>query len=289
MKFAALGELMTVFFALLAIVILFKPILISILGLLFGYEKRAVSLTAFSLGQVSEFSLIIAAVALSAGLIGAEIFSLTVLLVAVSIVTTTYTLKVEGKIYAALSWFYDLISKLLPENRKPKKDRPVKKDVVMFGCHRMGMIFLQAFKKLKKRVLVIDNNPKTINALERTKVNCIYGNLSNEQILKRAGLSNTDLIVSTVRVVEDNLMMINFVKEHKYEAKIIVVAEHIHQALDLYDAGADYVIVPHIVSGEKMSVLIKDILKGRKKLEKIKNKDINHLLFIEEFGKSPIK
>jgi Trk K+ transport system NAD-binding subunit len=150
----------------------------------------------------------------------------------------------------------------------------------------MGAIFLETFKKAKKKVLVIDHNPHRVEELERMKVNCLYGNISNEEILKHAGLSNTEFVVSTVRTVEDNLYMINYIKERKYDAKIIVVAEHIHQALDLYDAGADYVIIPHIVSGEKMSTIIKDLFKGKKKIERIKNQSIDHILFIERFGRN---
>ena len=284
MKFAGMGNLINIFWAMLALVIIFKPLLIATIALLFGYEKRAASAAGFSLGQVSEFSLIIAAVALSNGLIGSEIFSLTVLLVAVSIVTTAYTLRIEGKIYSFLSGYYGFISSLLPKSKLRKEKKLRKKDIVLFGCHRMGAIFLETFKKAKKKVLVIDHNPHRVEELERMKVNCLYGNISNEEILKHAGLSNTEFVVSTVRTVEDNLYMINYIKERKYDTKIIVVAEHIHQALDLYDAGADYVIIPHIVSGEKMSTIIKDLFKGKKKIERIKNQSIDHILFIERFG-----
>ena len=159
-----------------------------------------------------------------------------------------------------------------------------KKDIVLFGCHRMGTIFLNSFKKAKKKVLVVDHNPSTIKDLERLKVQTLYGDIANEEVLKAAGLNKTEFVVSTIRVVEDNLYLINYIKEHKYETKIIVVAEHVHQALDLYDAGADYVIIPHIVSGEKASVMINGLLKGKRKLEKIRNENIEHILFMERFG-----
>jgi len=285
MKFAGMSNLVNIFWAMLALVIIFKPLLIATIALLFGYEKRAASTAGFSLGQVSEFSLIVAAVALSSNLIGPEIFSLTVLLVAVSIVTTAYTLRIEGKIYSFLSGYYSFISSLLPKSKLKKEKKLRKKDIVLFGCHRMGAIFLDTFKKAKKKVLVVDHNPHRVEELEKMKVNCLYGNVSNEEILKHAGLSNTEFVVSTVRTVEDNLYMINYIKEHNYDTKIIVVAEHIHQALDLYDAGADYVIIPHIVSGEKMSTIIKDLFKGKKKIERIKNQSIDHILFIERFGR----
>ncbi len=284
LQFTSLGELTNLFIALLLLVILVKPLLIAIIALIFGYEKRSASITGFSLGQVSEFSLIVAAVALSNGFIGQEIFSITVLLVAGSIVATTYIMNIENKIYSFLSGFFTFVARFVPRMKTQKKVVARKKDIVLFGCHRMGTIFLNAFKKARKKVLVVDHNPVTIKNLERIKVNCLYGDIANEEVLKGAGLSNTEFVVSTIRIVEDNLYLINYLKEHKYQAKIIVVAEHVHQALDLYDAGADYVIIPHIVSGEKASTMIRDLLRGRKNIEKIKNESIDHILFMERFG-----
>ncbi|MBT6402694.1 cation:proton antiporter, partial [Candidatus Woesearchaeota archaeon] len=166
LQFASLGKLTNIFFALFFLVIFVKPLLIAVIALLFGYEKRSASLTGFSLGQVSEFSLIVAAVALANGFIGQEIFSLTVLLVAGSIVATTYIMDFENKIYSALSGFFNLVTKFTPNTRVQKKITPRKKDIVLFGCHRMGTIFLNAFKKARKKVLVVDHNPMTIKNLE---------------------------------------------------------------------------------------------------------------------------
>jgi Trk K+ transport system NAD-binding subunit len=148
----------------------------------------------------------------------------------------------------------------------------------------MGTIFLESFKKLKKKVLVVDHNPDTISNLERIKTDCIYGDVANVEVLKEARLDKAEFVVSTIRIVEDNLSLINYMKEIKSKAKIVVVAEHVHQALDLYDAGADYVIIPHIVSGEKASTVIKDLLKGKRKVERLKNDHIKHILFMERFG-----
>jgi Kef-type K+ transport system membrane component KefB/Trk K+ transport system NAD-binding subunit len=280
----ATEKLMPLLWALLALVIIAKPLIILVTALIFGYEKRSSSKAAFALGQVSEFSLIIAAVALSVGLIASEIFSLTVLMVAFSIIATTYIMVIEKNIYSRISWLLNFISRFVPESRKQKKIIPRKKDIVIFGCHRMGTIFLESFKKLKKKVLVVDHNPDTISNLERIKTDCIYGDVANVEVLKEARLDKAEFVVSTIRIVEDNLSLINYMKEIKSKAKIVVVAEHVHQALDLYDAGADYVIIPHIVSGEKASTVIKDLLKGKRKVERLKNDHIKHILFMERFG-----
>ena len=284
LQFTSLSGLTYLFIALFFLVVLIKPLLITIIAIIFGYETRSASTTGFSLGQVSEFSLIVGAVALSNGFIGQEIFSLTVLLVAGSIVATTYIMGIESRLYSTFSRFFKLIERFVPIMKVQQKVVIQKKDIVLFGCHRMGTIFLNSFKKAKKKVLVVDHNPSTIKDLERLKVQTLYGDIANEEVLKAAGLNKTEFVVSTIRVVEDNLYLINYIKEHKYETKIIVVAEHVHQALDLYDAGADYVIIPHIVSGEKASVMINGLLKGKRKLEKIRNENIEHILFMERFG-----
>ena len=71
--------------------------------------------------------------------------------------------------------------------------------------------------------------------------------------------------------------MDNNVKRIKSKAKIIVVADRLYQALDLYEAGADYVVVPRVVSGEHLAHLINSRGIGKEHFAKLKDRHFNRL------------
>jgi len=232
---------------------------------------------------VSEFSLILIALALNQGIVTRDIFSLVVLLMTTSMVCTVYISSIEKWLYFKLSKTLSFFEKLSLTKRMHYEKKRRKKDIVLFGMGEMGGVFLNTFKKLKKKVLVVDYNPSIIKDMQKEKVNCLYGDIVNEEVLKAADLSRTDIIVSTIRDVSDNQYLIQYAKRIKSKSKIIVVADRLHQALDLYEVGADYVIIPRVESGEKMSSLITGLLKGKKRMETLRKDHIRHIILLEKF------
>ena len=60
---------------------------------------------------------------------------------------------------------------------------------------------------------------------------------------------------------------------------IFVAASHIEEALDLYDAGADYVVLPHFLGGERVSLLVKE---SKEKLQKVIERKLKHIKELKE-------
>ena len=61
---------------------------------------------------------------------------------------------------------------------------------------------------------------------------------------------------------------------------LIVIAERISEALKLYDAGADYVILPKVISGEAIVALVK---KSRDDIKAIRSLRKKHIKKLKEF------
>ena len=111
------------------------------------------------------------------------------------------------------------------------------------------------------------------------KIPCIYGDFVNEEILEKIDIKNTDMIISTIPDTEDNLVLIKKIREFNKDVPLFVVANRIDDALDLYETGADYVIIPQIVAGQKVSEIIRNIKKNKKALDKLKK---DHLSYLKE-------
>jgi len=266
-------------YLILAVIIL-KPIIIYIIVTLFGYEKRTSFFSGLSLGQTSEFSLILIVMPFIVGAISQEVFSIVILVTIITMILTSYLIEFQYPIYLFFSPLLSIIEKIVPTKRKEDLEytpRGHKIDVVLIGKHRMGTIFFETLNKLKKKVMVIDNNPDVVRRLLEKKIPCIYGNMSNREVLDKIKTRNLKTIISTVPSLQDSLYLIKYIKNKNKKTNVILTANHIHEARMLYNNGADYVILPHVLSGEKVATMIKKSIKNKNYFEKTKISHIKHL------------
>ena len=104
--------------------------------------------------------------------------------------------------------------------------------------------------------------------------------VSDEEIIEKMNLDTIKLFVSTVPEFHDNLVLIKRIRKNNRKARIIVNSSDIDEALRLYKAGADYVVMPHFLGGEHASRLITDIRKRKIKIRKIYLNNFIHRYFI---------
>ncbi len=269
-------NLITPFFVFLALVVLLKPLIVMILLSLFGYDKRNSFVTSISLAQISEFGLILV---LSVQNISQELFSVTILLGVISIALTSYIIEYELMTYNFIHKYLFIFEKLSIKKKflgYEHKDHP---QLILFGADRVGGTFLNRFKHLKTKLFVIDYNPEIIEALKKNKTPCIYGDVSNTELLRRINFSSAKFVVSTIPNMDDNKTLISFLKDSKFKATIILTARTSEDALELYNLGADYVLVPYVKSGEILSNLLDKYFNDNKGLQKLKQV---HLKILED-------
>jgi 2-keto-3-deoxy-L-rhamnonate aldolase RhmA len=73
---------------------------------------------------------------------------------------------------------------------------------------------------------------------------------------------------------ESNLLLIYEAKRRNRKTLVFIVADDMDQALELYEAGADYVIIPKMVSGDRASDLIRTFIRDPARLRKMKEEHI---------------
>ena len=81
------------------IVLVFKPLILMTLSAIFGYTKRNNFLVGVTLGQVSEFSLVVLALGVSVGQISQTILSIITLTMIITITFSSYLTIYSGRIY----------------------------------------------------------------------------------------------------------------------------------------------------------------------------------------------
>lgn len=236
-----------------AIVILFKPLVVmASLGFL-RYTKRTSFKTAINLSQISEFSIVLAVLATATGMVGAKIGAVITLVALITIATSTYLMQYDNWLYVKLEKFLQLFERSTTRERETKaKVYPL----ILFGYKKGGHEFVKTFRNMKKPFVVVDYSPEVIEFLTRQHIECLYGDATDHELLAELHMAKAKLIVSTITDQPTNISLLRYAMRHNREVVFICHANDYNEAAELYDHGASYVILPHFIGSERMSMFL---------------------------------
>ncbi len=237
------------------IVIILKPIVVTMVSGFLGYTKRVSFKAGINLSQISEFSIILAVLAASNNMLRPETASVITLVAIITIASSTYMMHYDDKLFM----LFDKIKLRLFEKQATFQERKRAKSYhsILLGYHHGGHEFIKTFEAMKKKFLVIDYDPEVIEILENQKVDYLYGDATDPELLAEAGIDKAKMIVSTIKDHVANLSIVNHIEKINPKALVICHADNIQQATELYDLGVSYVMIPHHVGSERMSALIR--------------------------------
>ncbi|MDP2736852.1 MAG: cation:proton antiporter [bacterium] len=257
-----------------ALVLIGNPLILMIIMGIMGYRKKTSFQTGLTVAQISEFSLILIALGVKFGHLKPEILSLVTLVGLITISGSTYFIIYSEKIFNAISGYLGAFErKKIFEKEKRQKSY----QFVLFGYNRIGFDFLELFKNTREGYLVIDYDPKVIDQLGRAGANSEYGDASDVCFLESINLQKIKMAVSTIPVLETNILILKQIKRQNPTAITMLVAHNIRDAIILYDKGADYVILPHFLGGQYASLLAKNLNFDRIRFKKLRQRHIAHL------------
>lgn len=240
------------------LVVVGKPLLTSVAMLRLGYPKRPSYLTGSSLGQMSEFSLLVVLLGASFGHLSQEIVALTAALLVLTITLNTYWNAASKVLYPAVSrpmgWLGGKVRSKELSYRPPK----MRDHVLLFGANRMGSGMLKTLESMKHDVLVVDHNPEVIRRLLRRGVESVYGDIDDLELLREMGLADAKMIISTIPNPTANMYLLQETRSTNPGALVILTAEQIDDALEMYAAGAGYVILPRMLGGEQAAQILRE-------------------------------
>ncbi len=263
---------------LLFVAMLLKPIATMLIIAFFGYRKRVSFLSGLYIAQISEFSLILVAQGLAMGHVSQELYALSILLAVITITCTTYLVKFEDILYHRLAGGLHFLDRFSSHNKElPQADLKKNYYAIVCGYKRIGFGAVQTLQKLKKQILVVDYDPAAVVHLGKKNIDTIYGDIGDSDLLESLPFRKAKILISTIPTKMDNLLLIKSAKAKHKNLTIIVNAMQVHDAFDLYDAGADYVVVPHLLGGKHVSLLIEDFSTNIHKILEHKNKHLHEL------------
>jgi Kef-type K+ transport system membrane component KefB/Trk K+ transport system NAD-binding subunit len=240
-----------------------------------GYRKKTSFQTGMMAAQISEFSLILVALGVSLGQVAPPILTMVTLVGLVTIFISSYLILYSDKLYTYVAPFLTIFER---KDAHEKSLRRKSYEAILIGGGRIGFDFIQLFKEENLRFLVIEHDPEIIGQLTADKVPYEFGDASDPDFLDELRVGEASLVVSTVPELETSRMVLAAAKRDNKDAIVMLVAHRIGDALELYGAGADYVILPHFLGGAHATSLVRKFTEHAAKLQTIREKHIAHLI-----------
>jgi len=230
------------------IVLVGKPVMVMALVGSMGYSKRTAVTSGLSMGQISEFSLILAAMGLSLGHIDKSTMSLITLVGLITIGLSTYMILYNH-------WFYERLLPLLAflNLGKPSRDvvpgeadradkTPV--DTIVFGLGRYGRNLAQELQRRGHTVLGVDFDPERVKFWEQRGLATLYGDLEDVELYHALPLAEARWVVSTIPARDKSLVLLHALEHNEYVGCTALTSDTMQHREFLLSAGADVVLLP---------------------------------------------
>ncbi|MCL4406367.1 MAG: cation:proton antiporter [Patescibacteria group bacterium] len=256
-------------------VLVISPIISMFIMSLLGYKSRTAFFASLSTAQISEFSLVVAMKGFNLGHLTQNDVSVMIIVAAVTIVGSSYYVMHGDRLYA----FFKRSLKLL-EFRKSREGgafiEEYKDHIVLIGGHRLGENIIKALVDIGEDFVIIDFDPQIIKILRSRGLAVIYGDIAEDDVREAAGFSKARLVISTAPSFEDNVVILETARRDNPRTRVILRAESDLDARDLYDLGADYVLLPYFLGGEYLGRMLEDD-KSCRRLAAVKKRDLELL------------
>ena len=240
------------------------------------YTSRTGFLAGLTVAQISEFSLILVGLGFSVGDLSQEILSFVTVIGLITIAGSTYMILYGDKIYSKLAPYLKKLEREDIIENTNLKDQ--KTDIFLFGGHRTGAYIIEHFLSKKKNFLVVDHDPETIENLKRVNIPVMYGDAQDLTFLSELDIKQAKLIISTIPNHEINMFLLDTIKKLDKTTIFLGTAQKAEDSVELYNAGADFVITPQYLGSFYVSNLVSKNKFDALKYEKEKEKHLKSML-----------
>lgn len=232
-------------------VLIGNPLIVMVIMGSLGYRKRTSFLAGLTVAQISEFSLILAALGLSLGHIDNEAMGIITLVGLITIGLSTYLIMYSNNIYDKISPMLKIFEKKNPYREElDNSSIPEKVDVIIFGIGRYGSNITEKLEQNEVNVLGVDFDPQLVMNWHKENKNAVYGDVEDPEFHATLPLDKAKLVISTLPDVDTNMLILSSLREQKYNCKIALTA-HNNEAVDfLENKGADIILMPFVDAAE---------------------------------------
>lgn len=248
LDFSELGSQVPAAIVLSIFVIVGKPIImLAIMGMM-RYPRRVSFLSGVVVAQISEFSLILIALAQQLGHVENEAVGLVTLVGLITIGISTYMINYSHRLFEVFK------SKLGVFERRQliSEADPVieESDFIVYGYGRFGRHLVEHLASSGHTVMVVDWNPyariHVSDPSVSSRIRLVFGDADDPEFPGTLPLDGAKWIVSTINAVDTNRVVAESLRRWSSTAKIAVTALSISDHVRL-QAGVDRGVIDLIL------------------------------------------
>jgi Kef-type K+ transport system membrane component KefB len=243
-------------------VLIGNPLIVSIILSSMGYKIRTSFLTGVTVAQISEFSLILMALGLAARHVTETEVTIVTMVGISTIAISSYGVIYSNKLYAWLSkvvftWL-DTKNKKAGKDQEHLGDTVFQKHIVLIGANRLGGQLVSKLQKQKEsQFIIIDFNPDIVSHYRSLGLAAVCGDIADPYIQEVAVIHEAKLLIATIPDFHDTMTLVEAVQQLRRKPRVIVAANDEAEAIKLYQAGADYVLLPHFVGSTHLAEIVR--------------------------------
>jgi CPA2 family monovalent cation:H+ antiporter-2 len=183
--------------SLVLVVVVWKSIVSFALMRMLGASARGALIVGASLGQIGEFSFIVAALGLSLGIATRETQALLV-------ATALAAITLNGAILASVTRFLQRVADRAAEEARAAAPDPdpfecsdLSGHVVLVGYGRVGGTVAEALQRADVKFVVVEEQERIVDGLRQRGERAIQGDATRADVLDRTGIARARLVVIT--------------------------------------------------------------------------------------------
>lgn len=251
-----------------------NPIIVMTIMGAMGYTKRTGFKAGLTVAQIGEFSIIFMLLGQRHGQVGESAVALVTIVGIITIAISSYMITYSDRLYTLLERYLGLFER---NNLKKEQDSHRRHEAILLGYRRGGSKFIKLFKNLGKEYVVIDYDPDAISRMHNQSVPYVYGDATDVELLEEIGLEKVQLIISNITHFGTNAGLLKLLERSNHRAVSICHADTVEEANRLYGLGATYVMLPHYIGSDQISMFIKKNGLNKTAFKKFRDKQLEYL------------
>ena len=248
LNLSVIGTQVSSAFVFSGFVLIGNPLIVLIIMGIMGYRKRPAFMAGLTVAQISEFSLIFAALGLSIGHITDEVVGLITLVGLITIGISTYLIIYSHYIYNFIKPALSIFERKDPYSLKVYQPAPTEQyDIIIFGLGGFGSVIAEILEEHPEvNFFAVDFDPDVVKYWQQKGKKIIYGDMEDPDILEQIPLKGVKCILSTVSDKEHSKNLVRKLRVRgSYRGKIFLTAKDEKDYIDLQSCRANEVLRPH--------------------------------------------
>ena len=215
--------------------------------LLLKFSLRTSILVGFALSQIGEFSFVLSKVGYDYRLFDSSEYQTILAMSIITMVFSSFILNYSGVLINAIMKF-PLVSLLdrktyhMSNIKKEPEDRQLCDHLIIIGYGINGRNVSRSARIAGIPYLIIETNPETVIKELAKGEKIIYGDASNEEVLRHANITSARVLVTTIPDAPSARRVIFMARKLNPDAYIIARTRFVKEVNDLYLLGASEVI-----------------------------------------------